>query len=255
MEENLVICRGKISTPFIDDNGNIKSHTEESRYYLKNAITRDRLSQHYYDMRDLGNDHYAVAKVKYDFQYNIVEDLPYIPYRAKISKPEMKWGVIRVNRDQFGNIIPKSETLIVPWIYYNIYANNSKTAIVSYKHLTYLDLDQSRSTYGKQLIPCILNNLEPFDEMYKGFARCSIQTVYGFLPRDCLVKESIKSSELLNKNQASNISKYLNGSNDYLLDEETIAAYFNLTGKQLTPEIGSQLCRNRIPNNQVSINK
>lgn len=242
---NFIIVKEKVATSFIAADGNIRVNTDREQFFLKNEDD-EIISHQYYCMIFLGDDHFAVCDLISDVnfwadynEYDIIKG----EYEA--TTPKMKWGVMRINRDDSGSIIPGAETMVVPYLYDRISPNNLKTATVqSDNGFSYLDLDISRSTYGQQLVPCVLNHAVEFCVKYEGFAECSIHNIVGYLPRNCKARESIQSGELLTKNQAICLSKsYLNGLAGYCLDSETIMSYFNLTGESPIQEKEAQLMK------------
>lgn len=87
----------------------------------------------------------------------------------------MKWGIIKICIDDLGNVIPKQEKLIVLFIYDRVNSSNLKTATIYYNNkLSYIDLDKSKYTYGKQLVPLVLEHAVLFDVKFKDFAECSV---------------------------------------------------------------------------------
>ncbi len=248
---DFVIVKEKVATSFIATDGNIHFNTDKEKFFLKNEDD-EIISHQYYCMVFLGDDHFAVcdliSEVKFFSDYN---EYDIIKGEYETTTPEMKWGVIRVNRDNAGKIIPGAEKMVIPYLYDRISSNNLKTATVeSNNQFSYLDLDINSNSYGKQLVPCVLNHAVPFCVRYEGFAECSINSVVGYIPRNCRVKESIESNELLKEDQALCLSNYLKGSEDCHLDSETISSYFNLTGKKIIQEKGPHLEKNRTPNKE-----
>lgn len=69
----------------------------------------------------------------------------------------MKWGIIKICIDDLGNVIPKQEKLIVLFIYDRVNSSNL-----------------SKYTYGKQLVPLVLEHAVLFDVKFKDFAECSV---------------------------------------------------------------------------------
>lgn len=127
--------------------------------------------------------------------------------------------------------------MAIPYLYDRISENNLKTATEYNKGgLIYLDLDISRDSYGKQLVPCILKHAVSFGVTYEGFAECSVNGVVGYLPRNCKFRESIENSDLITENQVLYLSKNLNGVEGYNLSSDIILSYFNLTGEILNQE-------------------
>lgn len=229
------IIKEKVSIPFINEEGNLDYNNDQYKCFLENQNHKI-ISQEYECMLDLGNDHFAVCDIVEDIQYFTNPESAHDRYydilheEYEISNSKLKWGVIKINRDEKGNIIPKSETMIIPYLYDRISENNLKTATLYYNgKLTYLDLEEESENYGQQLVPCILEHAVPFGTEYDGFAQCSINGVTGYLPRNCRKMEVLKSDDLLTKNQMFYLSNYLSGDKSFCLCAPTIVKYFNLT--------------------------
>lgn len=136
--------------------------------------------------------------------------------------------------------------MIISYIYDRISENNEKTATAySNEKLTYLDIDSDSENYGQQLVPCIFEDIVPCSTEYDGFAKCSINGITDYLPRNCKTKDFIDGKELLNDNQTRILSKYLNSEARFILDFETISAYFNLTDIRLQKEKGHSLVKRK----------
>lgn len=245
MTEEFEIVKETVEIPFIGNDGNLQTHTEEERFFLENE-NREIISHKYYCIIFLGDDHFAVCDIRNDIRlFTTCNEYDIITGNYEIT-PKIKWGVIRVIRDKEGKIIPKAEVEVIPYIYDRISENNLKTATaMNDGKFTYLDLDINRLSYGKQLVPCVLNHAVPFSTHYKGFAECSIDNVVGYLPRNCMTTTIIKSYELLTATQASSLSKYFANPEDTLLDDETISAYWDLTCIELSNRKGHQLTKTR----------
>lgn len=98
------IVKEKVSTTFIGNDGNFH-HTEDYKFFLKDG--NKIISHQYYCMLSLGNDHFAVCDLKDDVMF--FTDYSYydiVNGNYQIEVPKMKWGIIRVNRDDNGHIIP-----------------------------------------------------------------------------------------------------------------------------------------------------
>ena len=230
MKQNLEITKAEISTSYINQEGNIDVHYNNHKFFLIDHFGKS-VSRYYDGMYDLGNDHYAVSQITHELRY--YSDYNYydiIGNEVEIVNPKFKWGIIQIQRDKNGNIIPCAEKLVVNYLYDRISGNNLQTATAYVNDkLTYLDLNPDNPHYGSQLVPCILNHAVPFDTQYQGFAECSIDNVTGYLPRINRPIYSITSQNLLTENQVFYLSKYLQGELDICLGEETTKAYFHLT--------------------------
>ncbi len=224
------------STPalYIDSNGNRQYNTEKEAFFLKNT-SGDVVSQGYLCMVSLGDDHYAVCDLisesnlcGYYDEYDIING------DFKTTAPKMKWGIIRLSRTKSGNIIPRAEVFVVPYIYDRISSNNSKTATVQFNgKYSYVDLDIERDSYGKQLVPCILEHAVPFDVDIEGFAECSIEEKVGYLPRDTKPCKMLDSSTLLSESQANALAKFFSDNENSFEAQSAVFSYFALTGVKI----------------------
>ena len=253
MPNDFKIVNEKVPSTIIGEDGNWHYSTDKYKCFLKNE-NYEIISHQYQCMIYLGSDHFAVCDVMYDVQYFMnkysADDRYYsiIQEEYEVQNQKLKWGIIRVNRNKQGAIIPGAETIIIPYLYDRISENNLKTA-TAYNNgkLTYLDIDKDSETYGQQLVPCILEHATPFSTQYDGFAECSINGKTGYLPRNCKIKKHIEGNELLSNNQTELILKYLTKDN-FVLSAENKASYFNLTGIRLQKENGPVLIKKKLPN-------
>lgn len=249
MPNDFEIVKEKVATTIIGEDGNWHCNVDDYKCFLKNE--NDEIISHQYQcMLYLGNDHFAVCNVMPDIQYFMdgysTDDRYYgiIREEYKVHNTKLKWGVIRVNRNEHGSIIPGAERMVIPYLYDRITENNLKTAIAySNNKVTYLDIDRDSKNYGQQIVPCILDHAEPFSTQYERFAKCSINGKTGYLPRNCKFKDYIESKELLNAIQAWLLSKYLNSNDSFILDSETISKYFILTGNRLEKENNKKIIK------------
>ena len=234
MKNEFKIAKKRIETPFLGDDGNVYYQVNDYRVVIKDENNKS-VSKSYYDIIDLGNDHFAVCGIKECARcFNETEK---IKENSGLIAPEFKWGVIRINRDSTENIIPKSETKIIPYLYDEIIKDDLNTAIARNKSKsTLLDLDVNSESYGKQLIPCVLDYIVPFSRKFEIFTECSIDGISGFIPRDCKYLNHIDRLDLLTYRQVIRINSYLKTGDDSLLDSNTVCTYFNLTGKNLLNE-------------------
>lgn len=122
--------------------------------------------------------------------------------------PQIKFqfGVIKLQRNEKGEVIPFGEKTIVPIMYDRISENNanSLTAYINGK-LTYIDLDSNSYNYGKQIVPAVLEQATPFDVDYDGFAECSVGGNTGYLPRNCDPRKHLEESDLLTEEQVQQL--------------------------------------------------
>jgi len=243
------IVKEKVATWHIAENGNQTFKFDKERFVLKND-NDEVISHQYYCMFQLDNDHFAVcdliSEATFWSNYN---EYDIIKGEYETTTPKMKWGVIRINRDASGAIIPGAETMVVPYLYDRISSNNMRTATVeSNGKFSYLDLDVSRSSYGRQLVPCILEHAVPFCVDIEGFAECSIGNTVGYLPRECKPCDELESFELLTKKQAECIASILNNVENVSVILGAITSYFALTGIQI--EQGKKLVLEKSTNAQ-----
>lgn len=239
MKKDYEIVKEKVLTTKMGADGNWLCNGKNYQCFLKSGDGK-MVSCQYQAMLDFGNDHLAVCNIVDDVKYPMdgisAIDRYYdiIHGEYEIKKPKLKWGIIRLNRDDNGLIIPMAETLVVPYLYDRISGNNLKSATAYCGNkLTYLDLDRNSWNYGRQLVPCVLQRAVPFSVEYDGFAECCINGIVGFLPRKCQVKKSIEGFELLTEEQTKQLLKYFNSEESFLLSDDTISTYFNLTGIKL----------------------
>ena len=189
MKEQLMVERRNISMPIIDKNGNVNKKNCVFKYHLVNkgvAITKD-----YNSIAHLFDDFYTVLDVvSFSTAYRGIQSFP-------------NWGIICLKRDKNNRIIPLAEDLVVPFLYYDIYNNDLKTATacVDEDHFTYIDLDKTSPYYGEQLVPAVLTSVTPFNATYKGYAECGIDDVKGYIPRDIKPITKITRNDLLTKEQ------------------------------------------------------
>lgn len=147
------------------------------------------------------------------------------------------YGVMALERDQNGLIIPHSDTLVVPYLYSNFEFGGLKTLIASimvkgYPHYTYVDIDPKSRSYGKQLVPMLLTEASAYKESnneFKGFARCRYKGKVGYLPRNVFpIYEDIPSrmlSSLIVKRISSTVAEANKISKTALALQEISAQY------------------------------
>ncbi len=190
------------STPVyeVSEDGNVgkrnnKVHLEKNG----KVLTRD-----YWSIIEISDDFYIVCDLNASGCF--LDDLNefYLEKEIAILKPTMKfkYGVIKLVRDEKGEVIPFNEKTIVPIMYDRITESNEDTLIAySNGKMTYLDFDSESSNYGKQIIPAVLDTAVPFDVHYPGFAECSIDGVVGYIPRNCKPRHNLEASDLLTESQ------------------------------------------------------
>lgn len=235
--EKCNLVKERVLEPYITVEGNVSYHANYFKYFLKSDDERV-LSKEYYCMEPLGNDHYAVASLV-DMSDVIDYDYYYSQSEKNEVKTVLKWAIMRVNRDNKGNVICGYESLVTPYLYDRITTNNLLTATVYNNYfLTYVDLDPTSENYGKQLVPCILEKAVPFNLTYEGFAECSLSgKTMRYLPRNCRIQDEIYTSSLLSEGDMQLLIRYFHGEEDVLDTVEGSYAkdiYRNLTGINLT---------------------
>lgn len=179
--------------------GNIVESEEFFNYVLVNE-QQEVISREYDYIEKLYDDHYIVdnAVVTIDRDKKVPETI------AKVQ-----CGVIRLNRDDNGRVIPYSEKTIVPFVFDNIHASNSNTVIAvitsecwsGYPRYTYIDLDLGSKNYGQPLLPVILDSAESFGQDYEGFAKCRLYGEDRYVPRNCEPMQKVKSDDLLTETE------------------------------------------------------
>lgn len=206
----------------INEDGNVCQRN--SKLHLeKNGI---QLTRDYWNIIELWDDQYIICDLGVSGCY--LEDIDEYNIDTIISfnpqiKIKFRFGVIKLQRDKNGDVIPFSESTIVPVIYDGIAENNeaSLTACSNGKY-TYIDLNPESLNYGQQIVPAVLEHAVPFNVGYDGFAQCSIDGVVGYLPRNCNPRETLESSDLLTKEQVQYLLKtdydLAVSSNDKLLE-------------------------------------
>lgn len=224
---------------YIGDDGNTHLDFTNKMFFLKDENNHI-ISKLYYYIIDLGNDHFAVC----DIVNTIIQSDLSIGDDYEIKEPKLKWGIIRVNRDKKGKIIPRRESRVVKFLYDRISGNNLKSVTAySGQKLTYINLDRTSLYYGQQLVPCLLDHAVPFNVTYKYFAECSIDGIVGYLPRNCKPRKNLNGYDLLTEEQVLNMTRFWENPDDYYPDHDTINAYLNLIGEKLDPEKPQQLKR------------
>lgn len=184
----------------VGEDGNVcernhKLHLEKDGIQL----TRD-----YWNIIELWDDQYVVCDLNvsgccldYINEYILESE-------TEALNPQIKFqfGVVKLQRNEKGEVVPFAEKTIVPIMYDRISENN-EDSLTAYSNgkLTYIDLNPKSSNYGKQIVPAILEHAVPFNVDYDGFAECSVGGITGYLPRNCNPREQLKSSDLLTEEQ------------------------------------------------------
>ncbi len=184
----------------VSDDGNVC----ESNHKLHLEKDGIQLTRDYWNIIELWDDHYVVCDLT--ASGCDLDDINEYTMEREIEalQPTIKFqvGVIKLQRNKKGEVVPFAEKTIVPIMYDRISENNedSLTAYINGK-LTYIDLNPKSSNYGKQIVPAILEHAVPFNVDYDGFAECSVDGITGYLPRNCNPREQLKSSDLLTEEQ------------------------------------------------------
>lgn len=188
-------------------------------------------------MKKLSKDYYLMDPI-YDYgleEIYIVCDAvccQHLKYESDYdtSKLSFKYGIIAIQRDEKGNIIPMGEKIVVPILYDKIYENELKT-VTAYvnDHLTYIDIDPNSENYGKQLVPAILEHAYSFSADYDGFTKCSVNGFVGYLPRNCKPRKTLEPSDLLTKEQVEYLLSYFELTNNDQHDS-SVNKFCELTG-------------------------
>lgn len=220
MLEELKIVKYPFIAPTIDSTGNIDYDNTIFKECLKDCNGK-KVSNDYFSMKCIGNDHYIVQG---EFVEKVECD----------TRLLLKYGVICLQRDKNGNVIPMGEKLIVPFAYNRINKNNLDTLTASLDTgFTYIELISQSENYGKQFVPAILGHATPFSTEYEGFAECSVNGVVGYLPRSIKPMTQLKPEDLLSKEQVEFLISYLE---NYDIYDESIKSFLNLTGGVKTLE-------------------
>ena len=200
--ENMAV--GTIRQVLKDENGNI-------------------ITLPYYSIKRLSRDHYVVLDVADTVNSDEAAYYEGVPVTNQIpgDSLKLKFGIIRVNRDSRGNIIPFAEEKVFPCICNSIVDGSCETAILeNYKgRYHYLELDITSKNYGKPLVLSSLKSAKPFDDRL--FAECSFSGKYykGYIPRDVSRVEISNNRDLLSSNEV----RYLDGEDTKLTDEAKLA--------------------------------
>ena len=208
----------------VGDDGNVC----ESNHKLHLEKDGIQLTKDYWNIIELWDDHYVVCDLNVSGCY--LDDINKYTSKSEIEAldPQIKFqfGVIKLQRNKKGEVVPFAEKTIVPIMYDRISGNNEDSLTVySNGKLTYIDLNPKSSNYGKQIVPAILEHAAPFDVDYDGFAECSVDGITGYLPRNCNARRQLKSSDLLTEEQV----QYLLHKDD-TLDASSMDKLSKLTG-------------------------
>ena len=156
--------------------------------------------------------------------------------RARIIYNKV-WPAKKWSDPQLSSNGEKNEEIIIPYLYDKLTANVNDIIPAQYHNKsTYISLDINKNTYGKQLVPCILENATPFGTEFENFAECTINSKKGYLPKNCQVLNKIDENTLLTKEQVIYLTNILEKNNEVFdTNEEAITAYYNLTNEFILP--------------------
>ena len=233
VNEEISIMASQSKIPYIDSDGNV-SYVDGTnkeclsvKYNDGVSLKDKKVSKDYYFIKNISDDHFIVCDVN---------SSQFLQYEEEYdnSKLSFKYGVIAIQRDKKGKIIPMGEKVVVPVLYDEIDGNNLQTITAKVNgYLTYIDLNPKSENYGKQLVPAILKHAVPFSVPYEGFAECSINDIVGYMPRACEPRTSLNELELLTEEQVKCILPLLEMENNPMY-QSSIAKYGELTGKVKT---------------------
>ncbi len=208
---NLKYVKKKVVVQKIDFDGNISLQTITKMYIAKGRTNSDSNES---ELEQVSKDYYFLEWI--DDDTYIFGDLSYID-------AGIKYGVLKIKRDKNGCIIKDGEEIIVEAIYDKISQNNDKTVTVhDNDYYAYFDYEK-----GVQLTPVALKHAVPFSTDYEGFAECSTECKFGYLPRDAKPVKKEEDIKLLTEKQVKELIKYQKViDNIYASDE----AYKEITG-------------------------
>lgn len=204
MFENKVVREIAENVPYIDDNGNIAYRKVTSKFslYLEQNIGKlvltKKVTKDYYYMSEISDDYFEVVNVN---DARGIED----ESEFDDSKLSFKFGIIKLQRDSQGSIIPMAEKIVSPALYHDFWQGGLETmgAEVN-EHFTYIDINPASENFGKQLVPAVLEYAEPFSKQYEGFAKCTVEGVDGYLYRYCEPRMTLSATDLLTEEQVKN---------------------------------------------------
>lgn len=175
----------------------------------------------YYSIRHLSRDHYVVLDVAdvVDCEKDVYYEGVPVLKKSTDDSVKLKYGIIKINRDKQGNIIPFAEEKVFPCICDSIIDGCCETAILKDDkgRYHYLDLDFTSKNYGRTLVTS-LKSAKPFDDRL--FAECSFSGKYykGYFPREVKRASVSSNSDLLSLKEV----RYLTGEDNTLTSEEKI---------------------------------
>lgn len=250
--KKLNIFTKKVKTQKINDIGNIEDYIVEKKTIgyekeilsIKNEIdilefNRKRFQLNELNLKITSLSNYYLYLEQIDDDTYIYGDLSCNP--AAINYPELyddidahiKYGILKLKRDETGKIIPMQEEIIVQNIFDRISKNNSKTVTV------YFNDDMAYFDYEKKVLltPVVLKHAVPFNVEYKGFAECSTKNQEGYLPRDAKPVTKEENIKLLTKQQVECLTDFQENLGQVSLTREFVDAdviYKEITGHSYT---------------------
>ena len=121
MSNSFEIVKEKVYSIIIGGDGNFHSTTNSYKYFLADE-NNEILSHQYECMLYLGCDHFALCRIQNNINYYMDGNTLLDRYNGiiqenyQIDNPKLKRGIIKVNRNEKGNIIPRSETTVLPYV-------------------------------------------------------------------------------------------------------------------------------------------
>lgn len=190
VKERVVAIKKKIPYMY---NGNVMYIDGSNTYCLEDEKCR-KISKDYYYMEYIFTDHYIVCDASCGPLFGEFDD----------SKLKFKYGVIALQRDMEGKIIPMAEKEVVPMLYDRLVPGNLDIVIGCGEDgkWTYIACNPGTVNGGKQLVPAVLEHACAFSLEYEGFAECSVDGVDGYLHRSCNMEiEKLTSDDLLTREE------------------------------------------------------
>ena len=204
----------------IDEKNNLVKK-EETRYCIIEELNPSNykiVSNSYMSLKELYNDYYV---------YGSIETNPEIINDNKAPLYKKKYGILKINRDDYLRVVPFAERIIVPPLYDEITAKNSNTVCVTLNQkCTFFDLNKE-----KQLTPVVLEVITSFDMEYPGFAQCFYNYKAGYLPRNIKPITDKNKINFLSLGEVEALVKYQENTDSFL---ESNKKYIELTGKSYT---------------------
>lgn len=226
-EQFTIICEEEPKYS-IDKDGNKKTVPGRKKYCV--AVNKQAISNYYDEIVYLGENYFAVAE--YDtkiVKYNRYRQDAIIETKTIAQDAKLKWGIIKLVKQNNQNHTTWSEQLIVPYMYDSITPNNNHTATVSHKNkFTFIELDETNSIYGEQIYPCIFNKVSNFDIEYDGFVQVKKGQKIGYIPRN--ISYETDPVYTLNEQETSDLTEYFKENNPNL-NYETRYKYMKLTNE------------------------